>query len=155
MSVKVKHGSLERLIESVQSKRNLEELGRVAVDEMRKSLQRGISPVRGSRRLETYSKSYTEAIKKGYLEKSKRVRPVNLILSGEMLRALEYKAERNLLEVGIWDSEMAERASFHQDGTPNMPQRRFIPTERDEYLTVTIDRALINKLKDIINRSIK
>lgn len=155
MTVKIKHESLEKLIESVKSVRNLEELGRVAVKEMRLSLERGISPIRGERRLERYSASYTKAIQQGWLEHAKKVRPVNLILSGQMLRALEYKAQYGLLEVGIWDAEMAELASYHQDGTANMPARRFIPTQKSEHLTVTIDRALINKLKDIINRSIR
>lgn len=155
MTVKIKHESLEKIIESVKSVRNLEELGRVAVREMRLSLERGISPIRGERRLANYSASYSKAIKMGWLEHAKKVRPVNLILSGQMLRALEYKAQYGLLEVGIWDSEMAELAGYHQDGTDNMPARRFIPTQKSEQLAVTIDRALINKLKDIINRSIR
>lgn len=155
MSVTVKHGSFERLIEAVNSVRNLQELGAVAVKEMRLSLERGISPVRGERRFAAYSASYTEAIKKGWLEHEKKVRPVNLILSGRMLRSIEYKAQKGLLEVGIWDAEMVELAGYHQEGTPNMPQRKFIPDTQGEYLTVTIDRALINKLKEIINRSIR
>lgn len=155
MSVTIQHGSFEKLIEAVNSVRNLEELGAVAVKEMRLSLERGISPVRGERRFAAYSKSYTDAIKKGWLEHEKKVRPVNLILSGRMLRSIEYKAQRGLLEVGIWDAEMVELASYHQEGTANMPQRRFIPDTQGEYLTVTIDRALINKLKEIINRSIR
>jgi len=155
MSVTVQHGSLTRLIESVKNVRNLEKLGRVAVKEMRLSLERGISPVRGERRFQKYSASYTKAIQKGWLEHEKNVRPVNLYLSGRMLGAIEFKAQRGLLEVGIWDSEMVQLASYHQEGTPNMPARRFIPDTSGEYLTVTIDRALINKLKDIITRSIK
>jgi hypothetical protein len=154
MAVTVKHGSLTKLIEAVKSVRNLEELGRVAVKEMRKSLERGISPVRGERRMAAYSESYSEAIKKGWLEHDKKVRPVNLILSGQMLRSIEYKASRGSLEVGIWDSDMVELASYHQDGTDKMPARRFIPTDNGEYLTVTIDRALLNKLKQIIKDSI-
>jgi len=155
MSVTVKHGSLEKLIESVKSVKNLQELGTVAVKEMRLSLERGISPVRGVRRFENYSKSYSEAIRKGYLELTKKVRPVNLYLSGRMLKALEFRANYAKLEVGIWDSEMSELAGYHQDGTDKMPARRFVPTEDSEELTVTIDRALKNKLIDIINRSIK
>jgi len=155
MSVTIKHGSFDRLLESLKSVRNLEELGRVAVKEMKLSLERGISPVRGERRFEKYSKSYTEAIQKGWLEHAKNVRPVNLFLSGRMLGALEFKASYGKLEVGIWDPEMVELASYHQEGTDKMPKRKFIPDTSGEYLTVTIDRALINKLKDIINRSIK
>ena len=155
MSVTIQHGSFEKLIEAVNSVRNLQELGQVAVKEMRLSLERGISPVRGERRFAAYSASYTKAIKAGWLEYEKKVRPVNLILSGRMLRSIEYKAQKGLLEVGIWDAEMVELASYHQDGTTNMPQRKFIPDTQGEYLTVTIDRALINKLKEIINRSIR
>jgi hypothetical protein len=155
MSVTIKHGALERITEALKSVRNLEEVGRVAVAEMRKSMERGISPVRGERRMASYSASYTKAIQKGWLEHAKKVRPVNLILSGRMLNSIEYRASRGLLEVGIWDSEMVELAGYHQDGTDKMPARRFIPTNRSEYLTVTIERALINKLKQIINDSIK
>jgi hypothetical protein len=156
MSVEITHGSFDRLIESVKSVRNLEELGRVAVKEMKLSLERGISPVRGERRFERYSKSYTTAIQKGWLEfKDKKVRPVNLILSGKMLAAIEFKATYGVLQVGIWNSEMVELANYHQEGTDKMPARRFVPTTEGEQLTVTIDRALINKLKDIITRSIR
>lgn len=155
-AVKVKHESLEKLIEATKSVRNLEELGRVAVKEMRVSMERGISPIQGARRFANYSASYTKAIQKGWLEqKDKKVRPVNLILSGRMLRALEYKADRGKLEVGIWDQEMAELAGYHQDGTDKMPARRFIPTENAEKLNVTIDRALLNKLRELIKRSIR
>lgn len=153
--VTVRHGTFKKLLESVQSARNLEELGRVAVDQMRLSLERGISPIRGERRLENYSESYSNAIKKGWLEYAKNVRPVNLILSGNMIAAIDYKAQKGLLEVGIWDPEMAELAGYHQDGTKKMPARRFVPTKKGESFTVTIDRALLNKLKEIINRSIR
>lgn len=156
MSVVIKHGSLKKIIEGTKSARNLEELGDVAVKEMRLSLERGISPVRGERRFESYSAAYTKAIKKGWLEeKGKKVRPVNLILSGRMYRAIERKARYDKLEVGIWDSEMAKLAGYHQNGTDKMPARRFIPTDKDEALTVTIYRALLNKLRDIIKREIR
>ena len=155
MSVTVKHGTLERIMETLKSARSLEEIGKVAVKEMRISLERGISPVRGERRFQKYSESYTKAIKAGWLEHSKNVRPVNLILSGRMVNAITYKAQKGKLEVGIWDPEMVELASYHQEGTEKMPQRKFIPDTSGEYLTVTIDRALINKLKDLIKESIR
>lgn len=121
---------------------------------MQQSLRQGISPVRGIRRFERYSKSYSEAIRKGYYG-DKAIRPVNLILSGQMLRAITHKASTGFVEVGIWDPEMVKLAGYHQEGTPKMPARKFIPTEEGEYLTVTIDRALRNRLRAIIKESIK
>lgn len=156
MKVVIRHDSLNSLIESTKSAKNLSQLGEVAVKEMRLSLERGISPIRGERRLANYSESYSKAIKEGWLEfKDKRVRPVNLLLSGNMLRAITHEASRGKLQVGIWDQAMAELASYHQDGTDNMPARRFVPTEQGEQFTVTIDRALINKLQDIIKSEIR
>lgn len=155
-SVTIRNDALEKIKGAFMKKRNLDELGKVAVSESKLCLERGISPVRGNRNFERYSQSYQNAIRKGWLEKSKKVRPVNLYLSGDMLREFKHRIRSDRrLEIGIWDPKMAKRAIYHNNGTKHIPRRRFIPVDRDEKLAVTIDRALFNAIQDIINRETK
>lgn len=53
-------------------------------------IQSGNSPVRGNGRFATYSPSYKKAIRKGKYP-GKTIRPVNLTLSGKMMRSLIHK----------------------------------------------------------------
>lgn len=154
--VTINNGALSKIQGAFKNNRNLQELGKTAVDETRISMRRGISPVRGVRTFQRYSDAYTKAIKNGWLEHSKSVRPVNLILSGKMLAAITYEIRSGYkLAIGIFDSEMVKLAGYHQNGTDHMPARKFIPTEKSDKLTVTIERALLNKIQDIINTAKK
>ena len=66
---------------------------RQAADQLKKdvveTIKTGNSPVKGFRRFQSYSASYRQAINKGrYKSYNKRLRPVNLTLSGRMLKSL-------------------------------------------------------------------
>jgi hypothetical protein len=67
------------------NKVNLEEFK----NKVQESIESGISPVATNGRFNNYSKSYQDAIKKGRYEKyNKKLRPINLTLSGDMMRSL-------------------------------------------------------------------
>lgn len=52
---------------------------------------------------------------------------VDLFNTGAMLGAVEHKTKSETqTDIGIYSSEEAEIASYHEQGTDTMPQRRFI-----------------------------
>lgn len=160
ISVKVNQPSLKSIVKNVNAPKYTQEIGKVIVREMLNSIARGISPVRNERRFVKYSDGYSRAIRKQYksitdYSSSKKVRPVNLNLSGQMLRALTYKSRRGALQIGIFTSDMAKRAKKHQLGLDGVPRRRFIPAQNGEELTVSIMRQLKNEYVKIIDSIIK
>lgn len=158
VNVTVRSDALNNIVKKLNSTDSQNKVGDLVVDEMKKSLGAGIPPIRGSRRFDVYSESYSKQIKRGHPENpSKKIRPVNLFLSGKMLSFLKHRINGGKLEIGIInaDQETQKIAIAHQTGTKNMPKRRFIPSRKGEKLTVTIDRAIKNLYVEIINRLIK
>lgn len=76
---------------------------------------------------------------------NKTARPVNLLLSGDMLGALDYKPTKGGVEVGIFDKDEAKKAKTHQEGLNGVPKRRFMPSAKGEDYIVSI-RARIKKM---------
>jgi len=61
----------------------------IVIKNMKKAITSGNSPVKGHGRFPNYSSSYSGQIKKGrYKEYGKKLRPINLTLTGQMLRSL-------------------------------------------------------------------
>jgi len=101
-------------------------------------IQAGKSPVKGKARFSRYKPSYTQAIKKKRLpEKNKRIRPVNLTLSGDMLKTQRIRQTGRKVNVKY----TSPIAVFHNEGTPNMDRRAILPDGREEF-----SRTLTNKL---------
>jgi hypothetical protein len=75
-----------------------------------------------------------------YRRGAKRLRPVNLFLSGKFLRALEFRlngvAGRYNLEIGFFDSNEAEKEEGHRDGANGQPKRPIIPIDREDFAQV-------------------
>ena len=78
----------------------------------------------------------TEEYQKG----SKKLRPVNLFLTGKFLRALEYRlngvAGRYNLEIGFFDSKEAVKEEGHREGANGQPERPIIPINREDFAQV-------------------
>jgi hypothetical protein len=123
-----------------------------AIEKERKAAVKGTS----AKSLERFAanakaSAASAAAKKGYPWSAmgkypdKKVRPVNLELSGEMLDALTFRVlpSKNAIEVGIigGSADVKERAKAHHDGTKDMARRRFIPGEGEEF-AVSIMRAI-------------
>jgi len=126
------------------------------------SVSKGLSPVKGRGRFEGYAiqrngKGYPETadIKSEYPDK--KTRPVNLNLSGEMLRALKKgdTKEAGVL-VGIYGSDKINMiADVHNEGRrKDMPQRKFLPTSPGEEFILSLTRLIkdiyLNRISAII-----
>lgn len=114
------------------------QIGQTIVTEAKRNIAEGQSPVRGHGRFERYKD------RKKYPGELKPQRPVNLLLTGEMLRGYGYKARPDgVVEVGMVDGsrQRKEVAALHNEGTPNMAMRRMNPQDGEEW-SVRIMRAI-------------
>lgn len=87
----------------------------------------------------------------------KKVRPVNLYLSGEMLSHLTFKRTgKETIEVGIIDapSEIETIARAHNEGPTDgkFPQRRFLPVANGERYALVIERAIREIYRRAVDR---
>lgn len=131
-------------------------LGKTVAEEALDNIAEGLSPVRGYGRFERYKD------RKKYPGDRKPSRPVNLYLTGSMLRGYWYRLgrEKNTVEVGMvrGSSSDKEKAKAHNEGTEYMAQRKIVPGEGEEW-SVTIMRAIrdvySNRLANLIRQSNK
>jgi hypothetical protein len=130
---------------------------KTAADELKKevveSISRGVSPVkRSGGRYKKYSTSYRQAIDNGYYsEFNKRKRPVNLRLSGDLLKSIYTRLiSKTRIEIGFND----ELADIHnrQGAGKSKTVRRMLPTEEGETFTDSILLAVGTKLRRIAKR---
>lgn len=110
-------------------------------------IKKGISPVDGEGRFQTYSESYRTAIKRGDFP-SKKVSPVNMYLSGDMLGSLQFKKVDGKLYVEFGD----KKAAYHQYGRGNLPKRKLLPTGLFDRFNKRITDLLIKALKQALKK---
>lgn len=107
------------------------------------SIERGASPVEKEKRFVKYSDSYTEAIKKGRYG-NKKVRPVNLKLSGDMLKSIKSKKTADGFKTSftkmVNGKNLAEIHSFEGAGK-SKTIRKILPGEGENYKRSVIERA--------------
>ncbi len=147
--VTIKADGMKAMINGARSPAVQLEIGDMVVSEMKKSLEGGVSPVRGERRLEPYTNP------KKYPGDRKPRLPVNLYLSGDMLGALRAWISGGKLMVGITDSEQKAKAKAHNDGIAPQPRRHFIPTDKGDEFTVSIQRQIKNLYAKLLGDIIK
>lgn len=114
-------------------------LGKATVKEMKNLISKGISPIKGDGRFEAYRGSYKEQIAaKGYVtvagrKESKKLRPVNLKLTGKFLKALKSKVERVKSGyspvVGYFKTSEQKKEQGHREQQNNQGFRPTIPQE--------------------------
>ncbi len=132
----------------------------VVEDQIKTSIARGLSPVKGQGRFEKYKD------KDKYPGKKKGSRPVNLFLSGDMLSWYKAELVRLGVSIGIVKSapkDIKVRARANNEGVVYdgdnediehpfaIPPRRFIPLTGEEY-NVTIMRKIKNIFADQIQK---
>ena len=131
---------------------------RVLKKEIIDAIKSGKSPVKGGGgqtgsgvRFVGYSETYKDQIKKSKKIKKygKRLRPINLLLSGKMLKSVKSKHRRDGL-VSIWFTD--KKAKYHNEMGAGKSKviRRMLPIDNQEF-SLTISR----KLKKLIERVIK
>lgn len=136
------------------AKKQIQKYKKVAAREVAKTLEveivtsisRGISPVKGEGRFNKYSDSYTKQIKAGTYGESKRIRPVNLKLTGDLLRSLIVKATKKGISV-IFDNKLADIHNRVGAGK-SKAIRRMLPTQRGEEFS----RSITMRLREVLNR---
>ena len=161
--VKVKVSlSITKLMKIVLDGATAKKLGRTYVSETKRLLASGQSPVRGRGRFTRYAIQRNDAVS-NYPEGIKDTKPVNLNLSGQMLKKLSFKrSKKNAITVGIHSDaspKILARAKAHNKGSSKqgIPKRQFIPDKTGEEYVVTIQRkikAILEKrLRAIIKKS--
>jgi len=107
--------------------------------EMLEYISKGKSPVEGEGNYEKYSDSYKKQIRKSLSKKyGKKIRPVNLKLTGAMLKSLKSRA--TIKGISVWFS--SKIAKYHNgDGRV---RRALLPRDNERF-----NRPIRNKLADI------
>ncbi len=109
----------------------------------------GKSPVKGQR-FAPYTDSYKKAIRAGrYARFGKNTSPVNLKLSGDMLKSFRM----NLTKKGIVIAFKDKKAKWHNEGTSKMKARRMLPFKRDEVFKPAIMRNMKRILTDLVKKA--
>lgn len=163
MAIKAKvsvNFNIDKSLQKLKSDKVLVPIAREVLSLMKDKIYIGYSPVKGEGRFIAYSAQrnnvrpkkslYPYNVQKKFPDK--RVRPVNLKLSGQMLQALTYKIRQGAIILGIFDAQESEKAQRHQVGDPahGLPKRRFLPTKSGEEFIVSIQR----EIKDLFVRAI-
>ena len=151
--------------------------------EIKDSILRGVSPVKGKGRFQKYSKSYIQAIKnEAWLDASgeyfiyrniggkvkkiivdgkkltpktlqaelgKKVSPVNLKLTGEMLKSMFVRPIQRGLLIGF-DNKLADIHNRLGAGKKKVI-RRLLPTNDGE----SFNRSITNKLNEVLDKLAK
>lgn len=95
----------------------------------------------------------------------KRPRPVNLLLSGEFLAALEHRvvgiAGQYSVEIGFFEDSDKDRKTGvhpaikeqgHREGANGQPERPIIPIGREDF-QISIQKAIIKIVDEVIDRA--
>ena len=121
--------------------RNAQRLIGLLIDQ---EIGKGLSPVAGWGRYDEYSSSYQAAIKGGQYA-GKKVRPVNLYLTGKLRKSQRVGTRTKEGGEVVTVSYTDKKAAYHNDGIPTkrgVIRRPLIPTKPGEKFSRTIDRRL-------------
>lgn len=146
--------AIAELVEQFVTVAVAEAVGRATVDGAKELIAQGISPVARKGRFERYKDRFK------YPGDLKPHRPVNLNLSGKMLRAFGWKREGKFsVKVGMVKGTERDNdlAVWHNAGTEHMEARPFIPLEKGEEWAPRIMREIreiyAERLAVLIERS--
>jgi phage gpG-like protein len=150
------------------------------IDAIEQLILKGISPVYGKRKFQRYSSSYIDQIKgkvkfftnkrtmtvyavhpekkkfQTGLGQEKKLRPINLKLSGKMLDSLNLKTKNNSAVIGFSD----EKAKFHNEGANlwhggKLPERRLLPNRTGEKFHKNVFKLIRDYAGEAIEKAFK
>lgn len=116
------------------SKELSEEVGELLLDKVLEYASKAKSPVDG----ESWKSSLSKKYKKFKAEESSST-IANMELNGDLLDALEYKATKSFVEIGIFDEELEMKkldghGHYNVFGlNPKLPQRRLLPAKDQKF----------------------
>lgn len=151
MAVKVKLDGVKNLVRALSSNQVKAEVAKDLIEDIKKSIAAGISPVFGERRFVGYKDP------KKYPADKKPSRPVNMELTGSMLRSLTYRlrgGSPGAFLVGWFGGVDGEKADNHNNGI-TVPERRLLPDRANERFNASITRSLKNYYAKIISDILK
>lgn len=145
------------LLQSPINQETARNLGKDVVDEIRDLTAKGISSVRGgvaNNRMPGYKNP------ERYPGKRKSPRPVNLRLTGEMMRALTYKIAQDIAgyktTIYYKDDLSDKKESGHREGVNGQPKRPTLPiTAKGEDFASRIMRIINNYYRARIREILK
>lgn len=153
--------------ESLQAKFRARVAGSIG-EQITDALMDGRRVVKGAAsRLKRYSPSYTKQIKDsggrvkgtdGKNHSGKRVRPVNLNVSGKMHDGQRVSITRNGVEIKYTHKfKGVNIAAVHNEGDSgrNLPARRILPTKRGEVFSRNIQKSIQEAAKAEVKKTIR
>jgi hypothetical protein len=150
VKVKTDFSKLQRKFDKLQGKA-LNALAKKYEQAIRLEISQGRSPVDGQGRFDGYSESYRQAIETGrYAREGKRIRPVNLYLSGEMMRSLKSTVFRNKIWIRF-DNYLADIHNRKGAGK-SRTKRRLLPTRNGESFNQSIQADIRKVLRNIVKQ---
>lgn len=163
LAQRLKGDTLDKYKEVVA--KSSQEWSRVAGEEAKliivETIQRGQSPVKGGvgqtggkSRFYDYSRSYKSAIKNGrYSTLGKKLRPVNLTLTGTMLRSIKVR----LIDGGfaVWFSSGIAKYHTLLGAGKSQIKRKMLPVDQGDEFTRLIFKGLVDKFNSILSRNLK
>lgn len=162
----------------VQKPTNLRAIGTAVVEKMKEQISRGISPIKENGRFPAYkwvgkiqtirkslgtkaSRKIVRDVKQTRYPYSmmaefpdKRVRPVNLKLSGAFIDSLRARVASKQIEISFSDPLSNKKELGHREGVGGQPKRPILPND-SENLNGSIFRALLDSLDKVLKRKIR
>ena len=140
-------------------------MGKAVVREMRGMISKGISPIRDIKRMEPYRGGYKDRIRKkgsitvGGIKFTKRLRPVNLKLTGKFLKALKSKVERSVSGfspiVGYFKQSEQLKEQGHREQKNDQGFRPTIPQAPREQFALKIQQIILKFLNSALKKQVQ
>lgn len=137
-----------RKLQSPVDKNTASAIGALVVKEMSDMISKGISPIEGAGRFPAYKAQAGQKNKKGtrkgypyntrqFKEGKKKDRPVNLYLTGDMMKDLTYEPIEVKgswrTEIGYFEIDSILKEIGHRDGVNGQPKRPTLPQGQEGF----------------------
>lgn len=162
LKVKVSLPIRDDVVKGLNSVSTQKKIGNEVVAAIKALIATGQSPVRGFGRFEEYSASrnrrqgkasgYPFSVQRQF--PGKKLKPVNLFLSGDMIDDLQARPNGASIPIGFSNKEQADKAVKHNSGD-KVPIRRILPNHRGEEFTVGITRLIRDLYAEALNKLLK
>lgn len=126
-------------------------------DAIRRSIEKGVSPVQGGGRFKRYSDSYRKAIKNDYesvKEKHGKQSPVDMTLTGDMLKSLDIvDSKPGTVRLEFDDP----KAYYHNNSGAGKSRviRRLLPDREGEKFSRSVQLTVLGIFQGIISKVTK
>lgn len=104
-------------------------IGRTTISQMKDLISKGISPIRGKRRFPAYKPSYRKTRRRF----GKRLRPVDLNLTGEFLKSLKFTTRGGTTIINYQGRKQRDKERGHREGANNQRKRPTLPQGRESF----------------------